>query len=182
MRIATWDLKPEFGPLLCASVLLLPEETMVTIRQDNYIRAGLANDMTDDRRLCSDLRDMLHSRHMHVGYFTTGFDIKQLRSRLAWHGERMLLERRLHCDPIWAFKGWRGLDPMSASMKNVAKFFKLTEQKPEVAPETWLKARTGDIDAMDIVVARCESDVRITRSIWYKAMDYNLITNIKSYP
>lgn len=155
---------------------------MITLRQDAYVKSGLAEDMTDDRQLCCDLRDWLHSRNMHVGYFTTGFDIKQLRSRLAWHGERYLLERRLHCDPIWAFKGWRGLDPMSASMANVAKFFKLDEQKPEVAPETWLKARAGQKTALDNVVKRCAADVRITRAIWQRAMDLNLITNIKSYP
>lgn len=180
--VETWDLKPEFGPLLCASLLLLPEEKMITLRQDRYVKSGMAADMQDDRQLCCDLRDLLHSRHMHVGYFTTGFDIKQLRTRLAWHGERYLLERRLHCDPIWAFKGWRGLDPMSSAMKNVAKFFKLGEQKADVPPEVWLKARLGQKAALNTVVERCESDVRITRAIWEKAMDLNLITGIRSYP
>lgn len=155
---------------------------MVVLRQDNYVKNGLAADMTDDRRLCCDIRDWLHSRHMHVGYFTTGFDIKQLRTRLAWHGETHLLQRKLHADPIWAFKGWRGLDPMSSAMKNVAKFFKLDEQKPEVRPEIWLKARTGNRQAMNEVVSRCSSDVRITEKIFLKALDLNLITGIKSYP
>lgn len=180
--VETWDLKPEFGPLLCACVLLEPEGVMVTMRQDAYVAGGDAADMTDDRQLCCDLRDLLMSRHKHVGYFSTGFDIKQLRTRLAWHGERQLLERRLHADPIWAFKGWRGLDPMSSAMKNVAKFFKFTEQKPEVGPETWLKARTGSKRHMDEVVARCAADVRITKRIYVRALDLNLITGIRSYP
>lgn len=180
--VETWDLKPEFGPLLCACVLIEPEGEMITLRQDDYVASGAAADMTDDRQLCCDLRDLLLSRHMHVGYFSTGFDIKQLRTRLAWHGEKRLLERRLHADPIWAFKGWRGLDPMSSAMKNVAKFFKLDEQKPDVAPEVWLKARTGNKAALREVAERCAADVRITKAILVKALDYNLITGIKSYP
>lgn len=178
----TWDLKPEFGPLLCACVLLEPEGEMLTLRQDAYIAAGSAADMTDDRQLCCDLRDLLLSRHMHVGYFSTGFDIKQLRTRLAWHGEKRLLERRLHADPIWAFKGWRGLDPMSSKMKHVAQFFKLSEQKPEVDPDVWLKARSGQRRALDIVADRCAADVRITKEIFVRALDLNLFTGIKSYP
>ena len=180
--VETWDLKPEFGPLLCACVLLEPEGRMITLRQDDYVRKGLAKDMTDDRQLCCDLRDLLMSRHKHVGYYSTGFDIKQLRTRLAWHGEARLLERRLHADPIWAFKGWRGLDPMSSAMKNVAKFFRFDEQKPEVLPDTWLKARTGARREMNAIVERCAADVRITKRIYIKALDYNLITSIKSYP
>ena len=180
--VETWDLKPEFGPLLCVCVLLEPEGVMMTLRQDDYVKGGMADSMADDRQLCCDLRDLLMSRHMHVGYFSTGFDIKQLRSRLAWHGETRLLERRLHADPIWAFKGWRGLDPMSASMKNVAKFLKLDEQKPEVEPATWLQARLGDKKAMNTVVERCAADVRITKKIFVRTLDLNLMTGIKSYP
>lgn len=180
--VETHDLKPEFGPLLCAAVLLMPEGAMVTMRQDAYIKGGLAADMTDDRQLCCDLRDLLHSRHMHVGYFSTGFDVKQLRTRLAWHGERNLLQRRLHADPIWSFKGWRGLDPMSAKMKNVAKFFRLPEQKPDVLPEVWLKARQGQRAAMDEIVERCEADVRITNELFVKVCDLGLLTGIRSYP
>lgn len=180
--VETWDLKPEFGPLLCACILLEPEGKMITLRQDAYVKSGAAKDMTDDKQLCCDLRDLLHSRHMHVGYFSTGFDIKQLRTRLAWHGEKMLLQRKLHADPIWCFKGWRGLDPMSSAMKNVAKFFKFTEQKPEVQPETWLAARTGNKAAMQKVIDRCAADVRITQRIFIKACDLNLLTGIKSYP
>lgn len=71
---------------------------------------------------------------------------------------------------------------MSSAMKNVAKFFRLSEQKPDVEPEVWLKARTGQRRAMDTVVDRCAADVRITKQIFVKALDLNLFTGIKSYP
>ncbi len=46
-------------------------------------------------------------------------------------------------------------------MKHVAEFFG-AEKKPDVAPETWMKAKAGNRKAMNEVVERCEADVRIT--------------------
>lgn len=185
MRIGTFDLEthglvPTYGPILCASCWLEPENKMVTYRQDAYVRAGKAEDMIDDKALCVDIRDCLETRHITSGYFSKGFDISHLNSRLAYHGER-LMEPRLHIDPIWSFKGWRGIKAQSGKMKHMAEFFGL-EQKEEVTPENWMKARAGNKKAMDVVVARCESDVRITVALTEKALDLKLIKNVGVYP
>lgn len=178
--LETWDLSAEFGPILCGSVLLLPQEEMVSFRQDDYLRRKKAEDMTDDRQLCLDLRDLLNEQHLHAGYFSKGFDIAHLNTRLAHHEEK-LLDRRLHLDAIWFFKGWRGLKPRSSKMKHVANYLGL-EQKPEVEAEVWLKARGGNKEAMDVVQDRCEADVRITREITERALGMGLVKNITSYP
>jgi hypothetical protein len=179
--IETWDLKPPFAPLLCASVLLLPEERMVTLRIDAYKRRRKAKDMTDDRQLLLDLRDLLDAQQMTVGYFSKGFDISMVQSRLALHGEEQMPQPKLHLDPIWYFKGWRGIKGMSAKMKHMADFFGL-EQKPEVSADVWLRARGGNKAAMDEVCERCEADVRITRQLAMKALDLGLVRNIQRYP
>jgi hypothetical protein len=49
-------------------------------------------------------------------------------------------------------------------------------------PEVWLKARTGNRNAMVEVIDRCAADVRITQKLFIKALDLNLFTGIKSYP
>ena len=191
MKMAYWDLEthdlsPSFGPLICASVLLLPSEEMITFRMDTYIKRKLATDMTDDRQLCIDLRDLLEDQHITCGYFSKGFDITHLRTRLAMHGER-ILEKMLHMDPIWYFKGWRGLRTMSSKMKHVAAFLHAAGQdielKPDVLPETWMIARQGNKKALDEVCDRCESDVRITRIINEYTMDKNqrTVANISKY-
>lgn len=180
--IETWDLSAPFGPILCISTLLLPEEKMVTLRQDAYVKRKKAEDMTDDRQLLIDFRESLKDRHITSGWFSKGFDISHVNSRLAYHGETELLPKALHLDAIWHFKGWRGLKPQSARMKHVAEFFKLDEQKPDVPPEVWLKARGGNKTAMDEVVERCEADVRITRMLTEKALDLGLVGNIGRYP
>jgi uncharacterized protein YprB with RNaseH-like and TPR domain len=184
MRIAywdeeTWDLSPQFGPVICISVLDSGTNKMKTFRIDDYVKKGKAADLTDDRELCIDVRDYLETFHMTAGWFSKGFDIAHFRTRLVLNGERPLKEM-LHMDCIWYFRGWRGLKPMSSKMKHVAEFFGL-EKKPDVAPEVWMKAKGGNKKALDEVCDRCEADVRITQAITEKALDLGLVKNISRY-
>ena len=183
MRVAywdceTWDLSPQFGALLCASVLDAGTNKMTTFRVDEYLRKKLAEDMTDDKQLCVDLRDHLETFHVTSGWFSTGFDLSLLRTRLVMHGERPL-KPHLHIDCIWKYRGWQGLKPMSSKMKHVAEFLGL-EPKPDVKPEVWMKAKGGNKKAMDEVVRRCESDVRITRAITERTLDLGLQRTIQT--
>ena len=177
--LETWDLSPQFGPILAASVYDAITKKMTTYRIDNYVRSKQAVDMTDDRQLCIDLRNCLEKYHMTVGWFSKGFDLTHLRSRLVMHKERPLQEH-LHLDCIWYFKGWRGLKPMSSKMKHVADFFGI-EKKPDVSPEVWMKAKGGNRKAMDEVCNRCEADVRITHILTEKALELGLVKNISRY-
>lgn len=184
MRTAYWDiethdLKPQFGPIICASVLDSDTGKMKTFRMDYYVRKKIAEDLIDDRQLCLDLRDHLETFQLTVGWYSKGFDLTHLRSRLVLHGERPLKEH-LHLDCIWFYKGWRGLRPMSAKMKHVAEFLDL-ERKPDVAPETWMKAKAGNKRALNEVCDRCEADVRITKAITDKSFELGLVRNIQRY-
>lgn len=186
MRIGYWDLEtsdlnPDFGRLVCASVLSLPDETMVTLRQDDYVRRKKAKNMADDRRLAVDIRDLLETFHITSGWFSKGFDISFLNTRLVANGERTL-SPGLHLDGVWYVKGWRGLKPLSGKLKHVAVFFGLDERKPEIDPQVWVAARSGDRDAMDEVCNRCEMDVLLTRSVTEKILDARVVSNIQRYP
>lgn len=184
MRVAywdleTWDLSAEFGPIICASVLDYGAEEMRSFRMDTYLKKGLAEDMTDDHALVVDVRDYLETFHITCGYFSKGFDLAHLRTRLVLHGERPF-HKRFHFDPIWGFKGWRGLKPRSSKMKHVANFLNL-EQKPDVDAEVWMKAKGGNKKALDEVVERCEADVRITAAIAERCCELDLLSNIQKY-
>ena len=182
--IETWDLQPTYGPLLCASIYDANENKMISLRQDVYLRrknGGVAVEgMHDDRLLLLDLKGILSGYHMTCGWFSKGFDIPFINTRLAMHGEEPL-KSAFHFDGIWYMKGWRGLKPQSSKLKHVAEFFGL-EPKPTVEPDIWLKARGGAKKAMDIVVDRCEADVRITRDVTEKILDLGLAKNIQRYP
>ena len=186
MKIAYWDLEAHdlnasFAPLLCGSIYGLPEQKMITFRQDQMVKIGAAEDMTDDRALCIAIRDKLEEYHITCGWFSKGYDIPLLNSRLVKWGEEPM-KSLLHLDGIWFFKGWRGLKPMSAKLKHVAEFLEVGKHKPDVHPDVWLKARQGDKTAMDEVVHRCEEDTDITRLCIEKALDMNLVRNIQRYP
>lgn len=176
-----WDLSAEFAPLLCGSILSFPSGKMTTFRNDFYVKEGLAGSMMDDRMLLKAIRNALEAHGVLGGWYSKGFDIPLLKTRLMLSGERPL-ERRYHVDGIWACKGWRGIKVRNGKLASIARAFpQLGEQKMEVSAETWLSAREGNKEAMDAVVDRCESDVRITANAIKMLMNAGQIRNLEMY-
>lgn len=178
--LETWDLEPEFGPIICGVVISMPNDRVTVFRQDEYERDGRADDMVDDEEIATDIRDFLEDHHIVVGWHSKGFDIPLLNTRLAKYEKRQI-QRHLHLDPMYYYRGWRGLKPKSASLENVAKFYDF-EEKIGVDPDTWLRARLGNKPEMDKAVERCTSDVRILKQITERCLDERLAKNIQSYP
>jgi uncharacterized protein YprB with RNaseH-like and TPR domain len=174
--LETTDLSADFGRLLCGSILTYPSMEMRTFRYDDY-----ANDPHDDRELAIAIRDHLSGHHITVGYYSKGFDIPFLNTRLLVHGEQRM-PQMLHIDPIWFYRGWRGMKVRSSKMKVIAKVLNLDEQKMDVPDETWINARHGDKEAMDVICERCESDVRVTMKILCHCLDNRLMKSIQTYP
>jgi len=179
--LETTDLVGDFGQLLCGSIWSYPSGEMITYRIDEIEDK---EDFSDDRVLAIKIRDKLEEHDFLVGYFSKGFDIPFLQARLADHGER-LLSSPFHFDCIWHFKGWRGLKLRSSSMKVVAQFLDL-ERKQDVDVEVWKKCLTraagGNFSNMDIIVDRCESDVRITADIARWCWDHGHPKTFQRYP
>jgi len=186
IRIATWDLETsglegDVGRLLCGSILDHQTGEMTSYRNDK-LKGAKRKNMADDLALAVAIRNKLEHYHITVGWFSKGFDIPFLNTRLVKGGERMLAPH-MHLDPIWFCKGWRGIKPRSAKMAVMAEFFNLPERKPGVDVDVWIDAALGgDSAAMDILVDRCESDVRITAQLAAKILDAGLIKNIQIYP
>lgn len=186
MNIAYWDiettdLKPEIGRIICAAVLTLPEGKMTVMSLDEYVADGRAKNFSDDRRLCIDLRNLLEKHNITAGWYTKGFDIPFLNSRLIANKQR-LLRKQLHLDGIWYAKGWRGVKALNSSLASTARLLGIREKKQVVDPETWADARHGDPKAMKIVRERCASDVVLTRNVIEKLINAGLVANIRSYP
>ena len=179
--LETTDLKGSFGRIICGSVYHVSSNKMVTFRLDKYVRSGLAEDMADDQQICIDIRDEIEKGNIWCGWYSKGFDIPMLNTRLIKHGERRL-KSMLHLDAIWYSKGWRGIRPNGSSLKAVAEFFGLEESKLKVDADIWIKARTGNRKAMDIIVERCESDVRLTQEVTERLLDADVVKNIQTYP
>lgn len=179
--LETNDLNGSFGRVLCGSILLLPSEEMVTFRLDDYVQRKQAKNMRDDQAIARDIRNILNTQHITAGWYSKGFDIPFLNTRLLANGEERM-KTKLHLDGVWYAKGWRGLKAKNAKLASVAEFFGLDERKMAVDPETWEEARVGERDAMDVIVDRCESDVRLTREVIERLLDAELVANIQRYP
>jgi len=174
--LETTNLKGDVGRLLCGSVLSYPSGSMVTFRIDELNSGSYAK----DGPLAVAIRDHIERHHIACGWFSKGFDISFLNTRLAKAGERPM-NRMLHIDPIWYYRGFRGLKPRSSKMSVVAEFFDI-ERKQSVDVDVWIDAAGGDIAALDELCDRCESDVRITAELLKKTFDLGLIKNIQCYP
>jgi len=175
--IETTKLEGHFGRLLCGSVLSYPSMEIKTYRWDDY-----SPDPSEDADLAVAIRDAIESHTISCGYFTKGFDIGFLNARLA-AGDHRTMRSMPHLDAIWAYRGWRGLKIGSSSMKNVAEFLGLDEQKMDVPKIVWVKANSGNVEALDVLIDRCESDVRVTWKIAQHVLDNRLLKNpIQMYP
>lgn len=183
MRIAVWDLETsglegDVGRILCGSILDVASNKMTTFRRDKC----LGKNKADDSKLARSIRDELEKYHLTIGWYSKGFDIAFLNTRLVKAGLKPL-RPHLHLDPIWVCKGWRGLKPRSAKMAVMSEFFNLGERKPSVDVDVWIDAaHAGDKAAMDELVERCEADVRITYELTLKLLDTGMIKSIQSYP
>ena len=68
-------------------------------------------------------------------------------------------------------------------MENVAEYLGLLEQKMKLPKEIWVKAGMGNKEALNKIIERCESDVRITWEIAQHILNNNLLkTPFTMYP
>jgi uncharacterized protein YprB with RNaseH-like and TPR domain len=175
--LETTSLTGHFGRLLCASILTYPSMEMNTFRWCDYSQG-----VYDDGHLALAVREHIEAHTFSCGYFSKGFDFGFLNARLMAAGHSKI-RQMLHLDPMWAFRGWRGPKIGSSSMDNVAEFLGLDEQKMKVPKEIWSRANGGDIEALDILVERCESDVRVTWKIACYVLENQLLkTPLQMYP
>lgn len=183
LRTAVYDLectslKGDVARLLCGSILSLPDGDMKTFRQDEIKKK---KSMADDAELARLIRDELNKHHMVVTWHGKGFDDPMLRTRLAAHG--MESQRpAFHFDAMYAARGWRGIKLRNSKLSTVAEFFDLPERKMDVDVSVWIDAAGGDKEAMDILVERCESDVRLLKEVGTRLLDVRALRNITMYP
>lgn len=178
--IAIWDLESSdlqgsHGRILSGAIWSLPDDEWYVFRHDEY-----PGTYEDDEQIALDIRDCIEEHDISVGWNIKGFDETLLGTRLGKYRNR-LLRRHFCIDPMYYFRGYRGLKPVNSKLGTVAEFLDI-EQKPDVKADTWIAARAGDEDAMDVVVDRNKADVRITKQIAEYTVKTGLAKNIQQYP
>lgn len=125
------------------------------------------SNLLDDRGLVVWLRDYLEENFdILTAWNGLLFDLPYHNARLAYHGER-LLQQKMYVDLMYAARGGRySLKVGSAKLKNVAKFFRTPNQKPDLEWNVFRLAGMGDEEALAELIDRCEADVRVMRDLF----------------
>ena len=149
--------------MTCASITDNFGRTYHRTKFDFDQRDGL-----DDKGLVVWLRDELEKYDILVGWYGTMFDLPFMNAKLIEYGERPIRDM-MYLDPCYKARGGRyGLKVGSSKLKNVAKWLKTENQKPEVEWSTFKLAAMGDEEALDVVVDRCDADTKVMRDIFHR--------------
>lgn len=162
------DLYAKMGVILCGS-FLDSFGNMTTIRMPE------GTDILDDRALCVQLRDELEKYDIIYGWNSKEHDVRFLNGRLIFWGERPLDPKIKHVDIMWQFNKMK---VGGRSLEKAANFFELSERKKLLELSTWKAANVGREQAIQELVERCESDVRLTREVFGRIK--SLLRNVTS--
>ncbi len=164
LRSVAWDLETTdlhalMGRILCCSFHDMETGETWTLRGDRG-EFHNSDDPIDDSALAVAIRDTLEQYDVLISYNGILFDHKMLKARLLKAGERMP-EKRWIVDPMWNI---RTNFKMSSKLANVTKFVG-GEEKPAPTWDDWQRAAAGHKGGMDVIVDRCEADVRILADV-----------------
>lgn len=161
------DLSASWGRILCGSFVELKGTKPYTLRADDPIYKG--RNKIDDSKLAKAIKEEIENADIVVGWNSILYDVALLNARLGVAGlpKVMLGEKHasMHIDLMY-YAGGQSMKIGSKKLDNVAKFFKVPNQKTALDGETWQLAGTGDVDALNLVVEHCEADVLVLRDLW----------------
>ena len=129
-----------------------------------------------DQRISQTLINAMHDRaDMLVTYYGTGFDLKFMRSRaMWWHQDDFpTVGEKYHLDMYYRA---RSLGKMHRNSLGAHTGFLGIPGKDHVLGETWGRARTGDVKALDYVINHNVEDVVILEELYERYKPYFRLT------
>lgn len=169
--IETTDLKADFGRLICAVV-----KEYGTRRSETVYRPV---DYRDDRDCILRVKKRLEDFDIAVGHFTKGFDVPWLNTKLFMMGLPRI-RKLFHVDTYYIVKS--KMRTMSRkSLERVGDTLQLDEGKMRLSIHVWNRARDGDPEAIDRIVERCRSDVRLTELVYESLIRSGMVDTLRRY-
>lgn len=145
------DFRADAGFILCASYQWFGSEKIYTIHNFN------SKEVWNDKIICKKMKEVIEEADMIVTWNGKDFDVRFLQTR-------MLKHRLGYLPPIPHEDGVltaRRTLKMGRSLENVGNFFELHEKKHKLSIDVWIKAALGEKISKNLLVERCESDVRL---------------------
>lgn len=160
--LETWALDRGWGVVMVGSILTHgdgpPRIESYTLRDFKSWPKFRSN----DSELAAALLKNLSEAHILIAHNGLRFDIPYLNSAALKYGMPRLTSKLI--DPVQLFRQKYRIG--SNSLGAIAQFLNLEEQKMPVTVETWRRALLDNDDASwDVLVERCESDVRVLNSV-----------------
>ena len=159
LKQAIWDLecsnlKANFGVIICAGIKPVGEEPIVLYKG----RKG-----SNDRELVKDTVALLEDFDVLIGYYSLGFDLKFLNTRLMKY-KMAPLEPKFHIDLYRVIKKWAALH--SRRLEAVCRHLGIVG-KTALDPDVWMKAAL-DMDKKSIanIVDHCYQDTILTEKLY----------------
>lgn len=155
MKVCFWDLetshlKANFGHILCCGVKPYEKKPFVLVR-DNL-------PSSNDKELCREIRDTLNEYDILVGFYSLGFDLKEINSRLMRWGLKPM-DRKLHIDLFGVCKKIFNLH--RRSLHAICEHLDI-KGKGHVEGRLWQEAAyDGNKAAYKWIVNHCRDDVRV---------------------
>jgi uncharacterized protein YprB with RNaseH-like and TPR domain len=153
LDIETSNLKADYGICYCYSIKVRGKDKFyerVITKQE--LRTCL------DKKVVQQFIDDLRKFDKTYGYYSSGFDLKFMRTRALYHGLVFpAYGEGYHKDLYFTAKG--KLATSSKKLKVVAKTVLGNTQKTELEPRYWITAMSGDKKALDYIAEHCRYDV-----------------------
>lgn len=119
----------------------------------------------NDVKVVREAKEMLESFDCWVGYYSKGFDIPMLNTRLLKWG-LMPIEKRLHLDLYFSLKS--NLLTARKSQGHLLSWLGTPEQKMSVGANVWSEMADKTEEHMPTMIERCESDVKGLEELYNK--------------
>lgn len=128
----------------------------------------------NDQKVVRDVKEDLEQYDVWCGYYSKGFDLPMLNTRLLKWGQKPI-EKRHHIDLYYTLK--HNTLMSRRSLAQVAGLLELHDQKMGVSPNVWSEIPFKMSEHMPTMVDRCESDVTVLEQAYDKTK--HLIKEIK---
>lgn len=157
-------LRGDYNSVLCVS--------FKPYGQDPYTFA--VKQAGNDQKVVREAKEELEKYSAWCGYFSKGFDLPMLNTRLLKWGIPPIVKRP-HIDMYWLLKS--NILTARRSQGHLLSWLETPEEKMTVSADVWNRILADTKNEMPLMIERCESDVKGLEALYMRTR--HLITEIK---
>lgn len=161
--IETTNLNADFGFMLCASYKYAHENQVHTI--SIFDSSSFAVDPTDDRYVVESIAKVLNDADIIVGHYSKRFDLPYIQARLLFHNLPTIDSRKQHID-TWHIARYK-LKLHSNRLQSITEHLGFKDKTP-IKSREWIRAMSGDADAIQYIMNHCEQDVIVLEEVYHR--------------